>query len=759
MDNLCGDPEGRGLRGRVVAGDGAGAGGCAAGHGADDGGHRADVGRAGVPVQPVAVGPVVGAAGGARGWAEVRGPFDPDALLYYWPYARHGINFHPPLAGQLDLLTYALFGHWVKDIPAAAGVGLRVCADDCAGVRLPARRYGAWVGGIMAVVLLLMPRVYGDGHIAGTDMPGLLLWAATALAFWKGLYEPGARRWRVAVGVLMGLAFVEKMAAVLVLLPLLAWLVAARLPRSLRSREGRADRIDGLLTSLVLLAPLGVAFLEVLRLSARFPPPDHTNLFRDRPASGLPGAILAVPSLVWLGRRLLERAFPRHPVWGVERPALETWTSILAFAPLVGWLGNPAWWRETLPRLAHYYMLSTDRQSAPARHPHPLHGPDVCVQPPLAQRLGPDRDHCAGEPPGSRPGGPVLHSPERPARPAPALFPAPPGDLADPPDAAHSRPRRRPPVPTHVLLPRRAGRLGNRLARRLRLRRMRLRADVLRTVLALLVFGPAAWQLIKVHPFELSYYNELIGGPKGAWHRGFELAYWYDAFNGRTLADLNAKLPRGAMLAFLNERTEMTPTFSELQSLGELRCDLVLGCAPEPVPLRVALDPGFEGLAADPPALCHEALVCGSSPGSSTRGGWRRSLIPGRIAGLGPGATGRRGRFPSGRAPGDQRGDLRVGAFRSARSPRGGASHRERRSEAERPRRASPPGNPSRQRPVQASPRPLFAAPPERPAGRPGRGGRDPDPAPRRRPGRADPCRLYRPDTIGGFLDRDLPGR
>src|SRR5205823_6470256 len=53
-----------------------------------------------------------------------------------------------------------------------------------------------------------------------------------------------------------------------------------------------------------------------------------------------------------------------QPVGGAGRPALETWTAILAFAPLVGWLGNPAWWRETLPRLAHYYMLSTARKEA-----------------------------------------------------------------------------------------------------------------------------------------------------------------------------------------------------------------------------------------------------------------------------------------------------------------------------------------------------------------------------------------------------------
>ena len=40
--------------------------------------------------------------------------------------------------------------------------------------------------GLNRWALLLMPRVYGDGHIAGTDTAGLLLWPATALAFWIG---------------------------------------------------------------------------------------------------------------------------------------------------------------------------------------------------------------------------------------------------------------------------------------------------------------------------------------------------------------------------------------------------------------------------------------------------------------------------------------------------------------------------------------------------------------------------------------------
>src|SRR5262249_14635879 len=84
-----------------------------------------------------------------------------------------------------------------------------------------------------------------------------------------------------------------------------------------------------------------------------------------------------------------------------------------------------------------------------------------------------------------------------------------------------------------------------------------------------LVLIPSAWQLIKVHPYELSYYNELVGGPRGAWHWGFELSYWYDAFNDRALADINARLPRNAAVDFYNQMSE-PPTFNELKSLGRL---------------------------------------------------------------------------------------------------------------------------------------------------------------------------------------------
>ena len=120
-----------------------------------------------------------------------------------------------------------------------------------------------------------------------------------------------------------------------------------------------------------MLAPLALAFQQILILRGGSRRPTRPTFSRspgERLARGDPGRSagdLVPPPPA-------RAVFPKHPVWGVERPALETWTAILAFAPLVGWLGNPAWWRETLPRLAHYYMLNTDRRGCAARHPDHL---------------------------------------------------------------------------------------------------------------------------------------------------------------------------------------------------------------------------------------------------------------------------------------------------------------------------------------------------------------------------------------------------
>ena len=250
---------------------------------------------------------------------------------------------------------------------AADGLGHRVRADDHDRLfGFLARRYGAWVGLVAAGSLLLMPRLYGQAHLIDTDTPGLLLWAATALAFWKGLHErtrtalAGARRHPARPGVRREDGRGRRAAC----RSCSGW-SPATCPARFTRPGGRADWIDGVVTSGLMLAAAGPGVPGDPEPAAAAAParPDRplrpstrratcrARSWRCRWRSGCSGGCSAGSS-------------PGSPVWGVERPALETWTAILAFAPVVGWLGNPAWWRETLPRLAHYYTLSSNRRGA-----------------------------------------------------------------------------------------------------------------------------------------------------------------------------------------------------------------------------------------------------------------------------------------------------------------------------------------------------------------------------------------------------------
>jgi 4-amino-4-deoxy-L-arabinose transferase-like glycosyltransferase len=501
---------------------------------------------------------------------------DADTLLYHWPYGRHGINFHPPLSGQLNLLTYGAFGGWMKDVPARrmASVFEYVIAITVL-YRFLARRYGVWAGLVAAGSLLTMPRVYGHGHIAGTDTPGMTLWLLTAVATWKGLTEPNAGRWRAAVGVLLGLAFLVKMAAVMVLLPVLAWLVVAPLPRDLR-RGGWLARLDALNMTAALLAPLAIAFLEIRRLAEQLPEPAGTNLFFEPPGaqSRLPGAILLAPLAIWILRWGIVRGWRSR---AIERPALEILWGILAFAPAVGWLGNPAWWRETLPRLAHYYMLNVDREGAlpdiriyylgetylfslPWHNGWVLLAVTVPVSILIAGAVG--LGYALRVAPRDRL--PLYFLVHFLTLPVLRMLPTP----------AHDGIRLM--LPTFPFLAAFAGWGAVWLADGLaRLARRGDRPTPFRAAVATLVVGWSMVQLVLIHPFELSYYNRLVGGPSGAWSRGFELSYWYDAFTPDTLTQINEEMPVGAAIGVTNEYSRV-PTFAELQSLGALRSDLRL---------------------------------------------------------------------------------------------------------------------------------------------------------------------------------------
>jgi 4-amino-4-deoxy-L-arabinose transferase-like glycosyltransferase len=229
-----------------------------------------------------------------RSWSGLTELFTPDTLHYYWPYGHYGVNFHPPLSGQLSLLTNGLFGWLTNDI-----VGRRLASifefTACVAMLYGflSSRYSRLAGAIAAGALLFMPRPFGDAHVAGTDMPGMMLYALTAIAFWKGLYDTSGRPWRLLVGVLLGLAFVQKMAAIFVIGPLAIWVVLARL-RSLDKRSF----IDGLITLGPQLAVLALTFVEIRRMAREFPPAGRVDLFIHKPLQQFPDCAITEKRLL-----------------------------------------------------------------------------------------------------------------------------------------------------------------------------------------------------------------------------------------------------------------------------------------------------------------------------------------------------------------------------------------------------------------------------------------------------------------------------
>ncbi len=62
------------------------------------------------------------------------------------------------------------------------------------------------------------------------------------------------------------------------------------------------------------------------------------------------------------------------------------------------------------------------------------------------------------------------------------------------------------------------------------------------SLLILLLLNPLM-EIAVIHPYELSYYNTLIGGIGGAFKKGMETTYWFDAVNDRFLDYVNRNLP------------------------------------------------------------------------------------------------------------------------------------------------------------------------------------------------------------------------
>ena len=91
-------------------------------------------------------------------------------------------------------------------------------------------------------------------------------------------------------------------------------------------------------------------------------------------------------------------------------------------------------------------------------------------------------------------------------------------------------------------------------------------------LLALMVLS-AGYQLVRTHPYHLSYYSEIVGGPAGAQRLGLETTYWWDAATDEFLDLINDRsiLPPNAQVYAIPG----WPTLRYWQEVGRLRQDIV----------------------------------------------------------------------------------------------------------------------------------------------------------------------------------------
>ncbi len=89
----------------------------------------------------------------------------------------------------------------------------------------------------------------------------------------------------------------------------------------------------------------------------------------------------------------------------------------------------------------------------------------------------------------------------------------------------------------------------------------------------------ALWGVLSYHPYELSYYNGLAGGLRGAHRLGFETTYWGDVFDRRAMQAVNELCARGASVCVYPLEIR-APRLR--QALGDLRRDLKFVTESEP---------------------------------------------------------------------------------------------------------------------------------------------------------------------------------
>ncbi|QDU63110.1 hypothetical protein Pan216_39850 [Planctomycetes bacterium Pan216] len=476
--------------------------------------------------------------------------FSSESIDHYWVFNRFGSNFHPPMASYLHLLTYWPMHNIWDDISSRRLAGAIEFALVVAMLgHWVGRTYG-WPAGLFAALsLATLPRLLGHAHVIGTDMALLLFWITTAWLF-LGALARRSLQWLFATS--LACLFLVKASGVVVLVPVILWFGITVVARSPWRMLGRWL----LWTSLIAapLVPLGYSLLAG---------PDRLGIPPSWQRGFLLGPLMALV-FFWSSQRRSRKA------WNI---ALELPWMTMAVTPLVVIALNPTWWHDTIPKFASYVDLNLHRQDhlppiaifylgEQYNYSLPWHNAFVLMA--VTIPFGTLALGLAGVVRGFLHARvdllPIYFFLQMMTLPLFRMLPTP----------AHDGVRLF--LPTFFFFAAFAGLGATWLADRVARRHI--------AWMLLLLIGPgwAAVDWVRIHPYELSYYNV---GLRGAMDWGLEPTYWYDAVTPAILDDVNHDLPENATVLVHLDPLINPEVFFELQSLGRLRGDIQLN--PNPI--------------------------------------------------------------------------------------------------------------------------------------------------------------------------------
>ncbi len=421
------------------------------------------------------------------------------------------VNEHPPLVRVLNGLGWAL-ARGVIPAPTAHRVGTMALAALTVGVlaAATARRSGAAAGLFAAAALLTMPRVFFHAHLGALDFAHAATWFLATLAFY---HATSSRRWwaPLLAGLGLGIALLTKIDAVLLLPYWGAWLLLYR-------RNSRAW--------LVFLLSLPVALVVLI---AGWP-----WIWKD-PVSGLASWVsffrVHFEIRQWFAGQLYVRTPWYLPVAivGITTPV------ILLVLAAVGAL------RGSRGAQAAERLSGLPAEAAPTPPVAGMGARSAIIRSgPMAQReaVG-KRQVAAPDWIGLQLLGILVSL----------------GYYMLPITAIHDQDRLLLPAFLNIAVLAGIGFAvaSDWLVRVVDIKLMAKRATVspvagqaIRIGLAVLLLLPGIVAIIRLHPFELSYYNEAVGGVPGARRLGMETTYYASTY-GNFLPELN-RLPAGSKL-------------------------------------------------------------------------------------------------------------------------------------------------------------------------------------------------------------------